>query len=65
MEIGVTYPFPPTMTHTDPPEHSRYRKLVQPGFAPQVMRAIETRIRARAASFVDRLRAGEVVDFTA
>ena len=65
MEIGVTYPFPPTMMHTDPPEHSRYRKLVQPGFAPRVMRAIETRIRARAASFVDRLEPGAPVDFTA
>ena len=33
-EIGVEYPSPPTMMHTDPPEHTRYRKLVQPGFAP-------------------------------
>jgi cytochrome P450 len=63
-EIGVTYPFPPTMMHTDPPEHTRYRKLVQPGFAPRVMRALETRLRARAAEFVDRLGAGGEVDFT-
>ncbi len=63
MEIGVTYPFPPTMMHTDPPEHSRYRKLVQPGFAPRVMRALETRVRERAAAFVERLTAGSVVDF--
>ena len=33
-EIGVEYPSPPTMMHTDPPDHTRYRKLVQPGFAP-------------------------------
>lgn len=65
MEIGVTYPFPPTMMHTDPPEHSRYRKLVQPGFAPRVMRALETRVRARAAVFVDRVVAGVPIDFTA
>jgi cytochrome P450 len=65
MEIGVTYPFPPTMMHTDPPEHTRYRKLVQPGFAPRVMRALETRVRARAAEFVERLPAGTPVDFTA
>jgi cytochrome P450 len=64
MEIGVTYPFPPTMMHTDPPEHSRYRKLVQPGFAPRVMRALETRVRARAAAFVDRIPRGVAVDFT-
>jgi cytochrome P450 len=65
MEIGVTYPFPPTMMHTDPPEHTRYRKLVQPGFAPRVMRALETRIRARATALVERLTPGAVVDFTA
>lgn len=64
MEIGVAYPFPPTMMHTDPPEHSRYRRLVQPGFAPRVMHALEERIRARAAAFVERLPAGDVVDFT-
>jgi cytochrome P450 len=64
MEIGVTYPFPPTMMHTDPPEHTRYRKLMQPGFAPRVMRALETRVRARAAAFVDRLIPGAAVDFT-
>ena len=39
-EIGVEYPSPPTMMHTDPPDHTRYRKLVQPGFAPSRMRAL-------------------------
>src|SRR6266516_1320214 len=34
MEIGASYDSPPTMMHTDPPEHTVYRKLVQPGFAP-------------------------------
>ncbi|MCC6848129.1 MAG: cytochrome P450 [Deltaproteobacteria bacterium] len=62
-EIGVTYPFPPTTMHTDAPEHSRYRELVQPGFAPRVMRALETRVRTRAAAFADRLAAGTAVDF--
>ena len=65
MEIGVTYPFPPTMMHTDAPEHTRYRKLVQPGFAPRVMRALEAQIRARVATLVDRLTPGVAVDFTA
>ncbi|MCC6765859.1 MAG: cytochrome P450 [Deltaproteobacteria bacterium] len=64
VEIGVTYPFPPTMMHTDAPEHSRYRNLVQPGFAPRVMRALETRVRTRAGAFVERLTAGTTVDFT-
>ena len=53
-EIGVEYPSPPTMMHTDPPDHTRYRKLVQPGFAPSRMRALATtrarpRRRARRA----------------
>lgn len=64
-EIGVPYSSPPTMMHTDPPEHSRYRTLVQPGFAPRVMRALEERIRTRAAAFTDRLEAGVDVDFAA
>ena len=34
MEIGASYDSPPTMMHTDPPEHTVYRKLAQPGFAP-------------------------------
>jgi cholest-4-en-3-one 26-monooxygenase len=65
MEIGVTYPFPPTMMHTDPPAHTRYRKLVQPGFAPSLVRALEPKIRARANELVTRLEAGVPVDFTA
>jgi cytochrome P450 len=65
MEIGVTYPFPPTMMHTDPPAHTRYRKLVQPGFAPSLVRALEPRVRARAGELVARLEAGVPVDFTA
>ena len=64
MEIGVTYPFPPTMMHTDAPEHTRYRKLVQPGFSPRLMRALEARIRVRATDLVTRLAAGIPVDFT-
>ena len=65
MEIGVTYPFPPTMMHTDAPEHSRYRKLVQPGFSPRLMRALESRVRVRATDLVTRLTPGLTVDFTA
>jgi cytochrome P450 len=62
-EIGVEYPSPPTMMHTDPPEHTRYRKLVQPGFAPSVIRALEPAVRERAVSLVAALEPGEPVDF--
>jgi cytochrome P450 len=65
MEIGVTYPFPPTMMHTDPPEHTRYRRLVQPGFGAAVIRALEPRVRARAEALVAGLPRGVPVDFTA
>ena len=62
-EIGVDYPTPPTMMHTDPPEHTRYRKLVQPGFAPSVIRALEGAVRERAVGLVAALEPGEAVDF--
>ncbi len=64
-EIGVTYPVPPTMMHTDAPDHSRHRTLVQPGFAPHVTRALEAHVHAHAAACVDRLAVDEPIDFTA
>ena len=61
-EIGAEYPSPPTMMHTDPPDHTRYRTLVQPGFRPSYMRALEPGIRRRARALVDRIEAGTPVD---
>lgn len=61
-EIGVSYPSPPTMMHTDPPVHTRYRRLVQPGFKPTVVRALEQSVRERAAALIDALPAGSPVD---
>ena len=61
-EIGVEYPSPPTMMHTDPPEHTRYRKLVQPGFAPSRIRDLAVRVRARADELVARIGAGTPFD---
>ena len=63
MEIGAHYDTPPTMMHTDPPEHTVYRKLVQPGFAPGRMRALEDDVRRRAKPLVDQIDPGRVVDF--
>jgi cytochrome P450 len=62
MEIGAEYPTPPTMMHTDPPDHGRYRALVQPGFRPTFMRALEDGIRTRTVTLVDRIEAGVPVD---
>jgi len=61
-EIGVTYPSPPTILHCDPPEHTRYRRLVQPGFKPSVVKALEPVVRARAKNLVEHIAADEVVD---
>jgi cytochrome P450 len=63
MEIGATYDSPPTMMHTDPPEHTVYRKLVQPGFAPGRMRALEGDVRRRAKLLLDEIEPGRPVDF--
>ena len=68
-EIGVTYDSPPTMMHSDPPEHTRYRKLVRPGFTNAVVRALEPLVRDRTARLLDDLakaaEGGTVVDATA
>lgn len=61
-EIGSEYATPPTMMHTDPPEHTRYRALVQPGFRPTFMRALEDGVRHRTSELVDRIEPGVPVD---
>jgi cholest-4-en-3-one 26-monooxygenase len=62
MEIGAEYATPPTMMHTDPPDHTRYRELVQPGFRPSFMRALESGIRDRTRLLVERIEPGVPVD---
>jgi len=64
-EIGAEYPTPPTMMHTDPPDHTRYRTLVQPGFRPTFMRALEPGIRRRARTLIERVETGVPVDVVA
>ena len=63
MEIGLEYDSPPTMMHTDPPEHTAYRKLVQPGFKPSLMKALVPVARDRLLDLFDRVQDGEPVDF--
>jgi cytochrome P450 len=65
-EVGVEYPSPPTMMHTDPPAHTRYRALVQPAFGRRVVRQLSPTVRAAARALVDRLPApGTTVDVVA
>ena len=61
-EIGHSYDRPPTMMHTDPPAHTRYRRLVQPSFKPTAVRPLDAPIRAMAASLLDALPVGDAVD---
>ena len=51
-EIGTTYDSPPTMMHTDPPQHTRYRRLVQPGFKPSMVRLMEAGVTDKARALV-------------
>jgi cytochrome P450 len=68
-EIGTTYESPPTMMHADPPEHTRYRTLVRPGFTNTVVRGLEPLVAERTAAALDRLAdlaaGGAPVDVTA
>jgi cytochrome P450 len=61
-EIGSAYPSPPTMMHTDPPEHTRYRRLVQPGFKPTVVRGLESSVRSKARALVGQIEPGKPFD---
>ncbi|MHB8221117.1 MAG: cytochrome P450 [Acidimicrobiales bacterium] len=61
-EIGTHYPSPPTMMHTDPPLHTRYRRLAQPGFKPSIVRGLESSIRSKARALVADIVDGEPVD---
>ena len=61
-EIGTTYETPPTMMHTDPPQHTRYRRLVQPGFKPSMVRLMEAGVTAKATALVDQIQGGVAFD---
>ena len=61
-EIGATYDAPPTMMHTDPPQHTRYRRLVQPGFKPSMVRLMEAGVTSKARALVDLIQGGEAID---
>ncbi len=51
------------MLTTDPPEHTRYRKLVNKGFTPRMINALEKHIREQAVDIIDKAMAGGEADF--
>ena len=63
LEIGLEYDSPPTMMHTDPPEHTAYRKQVQPAFKPSLMKALVPVAKGRLLDLTDGIHADEPVDF--
>jgi cytochrome P450 len=52
-----------SILYIDPPEHVKYRKLVQPAFSPGRLRALEERIREIAGRLLDAIEPGRAVDF--
>jgi cholest-4-en-3-one 26-monooxygenase len=46
------------MLQMDPPDHTRYRKLVNRGFTPKVIRSLEDHLRAMSARIIERSMAG-------
>ncbi len=64
-EIGTTYDSPPTMMHTDPPQHTRYRRLAQPAFKPSIVKLMEDGITTKAQDLVANIPAGTPVDVVA
>jgi cytochrome P450 len=61
-EIGQAYAAPPTMMHTDPPDHTRYRQLVAPAFRPSAMRSLDERLHRHVARLLDEVPVGTPVD---
>ena len=54
---------PALMLTLDPPEHTRYRKLVNKGFTPRMIGALEPQIRETTRRIVDEAAAKGEVDF--
>ncbi len=51
------------MVMTDPPEHTRYRKLVSRGFTPRMVRKLEESLRTRSHHIIDALNGRTEGDF--
>src|SRR5262245_43682288 len=52
-----------SITYIDPPEHAKYRRLVQPAFSPGRIRTIEARIREVSRTLLDAVPRGQPIDF--
>ena len=52
-----------SMITMDPPDHTRHRRVVAPGFTPQTLDALVPRIRERACAILDGLEAQSECEF--
>lgn len=52
----------PMMISVDPPKHDRLRGLVNRGFTPRRIAALEPRLRELAVGFIDEVRSAEKMD---
>jgi len=52
-----------SIIYIDPPEHAKYRKLVQPAFSPGRLRELEARITTLVCDMVAGIDAGGTTDF--
>jgi cytochrome P450 len=59
---NTAYPIGEQLLNTDPPRHTRLRRLISRAFTPRVVAQLEERIREVAAECVGRIDAHEVVD---
>jgi cytochrome P450 len=50
------------MMHTDPPQHTRYRRMVQPGFKPSMVRLMEAGVAAKASALISPIQSGAAFD---
>jgi cytochrome P450 len=57
------YPEVPTLTNNDPPEHTRFRKLVYKAFVPEVVAGLEPKITALAHELIDQVADAGQMDF--
>ena len=62
-QTGLLHPLePPSMLSVEPPEHTRYRKLVSSVFTTRAVAALKDRVRDTAEVLLDGLTGGGTVD---
>ncbi|BBY44608.1 cytochrome P450 [Mycolicibacterium celeriflavum] len=62
-KTGLLYPLePPSMLSVEPPEHTRYRKLVSSVFTTRAVAALRDRVQTTADSLLDDLAGAGTVD---